>query len=316
MIPAYNSTKLLESTLRSVLEQDPGPDRMQIAVVDDASPSPEAGRIVADVAPGRVEYHRGATNVGLAANWNACIDLSRGRWVHILHQDDLILPGFYERLGRADAARPDLVAAFCRYSWIDGDGRTLRVSDVESDTPGVLEGWAARIAVEQRIQCPSIAVKRATYEQVGGFRPDLRFTLDWEMWARVAFAGPVWYEPEMLACWRQHDAGETGRLARSRSILPEIARGIDAIAALAPEAERPALLREATRRARWWAEIEVGRLMGLGRPIEALRAIMPTYRHEPAGVRLRAGLRYARWAAKVGLVGGGRRPEGPGTVPS
>lgn len=50
MIPTYNCTDLFERTLRSVLDQDPGPDQMQIAVVVDCSTKGGASKIV-----GRVE---------------------------------------------------------------------------------------------------------------------------------------------------------------------------------------------------------------------------------------------------------------------
>ena len=37
MIPTYNRTKYLEKTLRSILEQDPGENEMQIEVIDNCS---------------------------------------------------------------------------------------------------------------------------------------------------------------------------------------------------------------------------------------------------------------------------------------
>ena len=122
MIPTYNCDELFEQTLRCVLDQDLGVDRMQIAVVDDPFAERAISRDRDAAGAARVEFHEQPSNVGLAGNWNTCIKRSRGLWVHILHQDDLILPGFYERLGRASADRPDIGAAFCRYKYIDGKG--------------------------------------------------------------------------------------------------------------------------------------------------------------------------------------------------
>ena len=106
MIPTYNASDLLEHTLRAVLDQDPGPDRMEIVVVDDCSPNGHARKVVQRLATDRVRFQPGEANVGLAGNWNRCIALSRGRWVHILHQDDLVKPGFYESPGPGRSAEP------------------------------------------------------------------------------------------------------------------------------------------------------------------------------------------------------------------
>src|SRR5437868_3875502 len=98
MIPTYNPrTDYLEQALRSVLQQDPGPEQMQIEVVDDCSNDSTASEIVRRIGTGRVMFHVEPQNRGLANTWNRCIERARGHWVHILHQDDIVLPGFYYR---------------------------------------------------------------------------------------------------------------------------------------------------------------------------------------------------------------------------
>ena len=302
MIPSYNADAMLGETLRSVLDQDPGPDRMQIAVVDDASPGADrAASIVGRLAGDRVEFHRGDENLGLAGNWNRCIGLSRGRWVHLLHQDDLIAPGFYEHLGRGIAEHPELGAAFCRHRVIDERGDELRVSATERDTPGLLEGWRDVLATGQRVQCPAIAVARSTYERVGGFRVDLRYALDWEMWARVAADGPVWYEPEILASYREHPANETSRLVRDGSDLRDMERGLELILRLHPEADRPALRRGAGRFLGIMAMAGAGSLMRDGRWPDGLRRLAAAGRHDPSLCPRRVTWGFRIWAAKIEL---------------
>ena len=46
MIPTYNCARYLEATLRSVLTQDPGPEAMQIEVVDDHSTADDPEDVV------------------------------------------------------------------------------------------------------------------------------------------------------------------------------------------------------------------------------------------------------------------------------
>ena len=303
MIPSYNADGMLEETLRSVLDQDPGADQMQVAVVDDASPGADrAAEIVDRLGGGRVEFHRAAENLGLAGNWNRCIVLARGRWVHLLHQDDLIAPGFYERLGAAAAEWPDLAAAFCRHRIIDERGRELRVSAPERDEAGALDGWLTDMATGQRVQCPAIAVARSTYEQVGGFRFDLRYSLDWEMWARAASAGPVWYEPAILASYREHVANETSRLVRCGSDLADMERGLELILRLHPEADRPALRRRAGRFLGIMAMAGAGALMRDGHWPAGLRRVAAAGRHDPTICPRRVTWGFRIWAVKLWLA--------------
>ncbi|MCU0721656.1 MAG: hypothetical protein MUC83_18240 [Pirellula sp.] len=57
-------------------------------------------------------------------------------------------------------------------------------------------------------------VRRDVYEELGGYRSDLRFALDWEMWVRIAAHYAVWYDPKVLAIYRRHAGNETARLAK------------------------------------------------------------------------------------------------------
>jgi len=242
MIPTYNATDLLEKTLRSVLDQDPGSDRMEIVIVDDCSPNGHAEEIVQSLASDRVRFHRGEANAGLAGNWNRCVALSQGRWVHILHQDDLVQPGFYERLSRADEGEPRPGAAFCQHAFIDAAGNWQAISGLERRSPGLIEDWLERIVDNGQVQCPSIVVRRDVYEHLGGFLPDLIYALDWEMWVRIARHYPVWYEPTVLACWRIHDKGETAQLFKMGTAYADVEKTIALIknSGLPPAARRVA----------------------------------------------------------------------------
>src|SRR5215467_2515784 len=61
MIPTYNArTDYLEEALRSVLQQDLGPDEMQIELVDDCSNDNTAFEVAHRIGGGRVMFHRGS----------------------------------------------------------------------------------------------------------------------------------------------------------------------------------------------------------------------------------------------------------------
>ena len=249
MIPAYAPGEFLVETLRSVLAQDLGAQSMQIAVVDDASPSTDIEALVAAVAPaGRVEIHRNATNLGLAGNWNRSIVLARGELVHLLHQDDVIFPGFYGRLLAGFASGAGTGMAFCRHAFVDEAGTWTRRSHLERWQPGILGGWLRKIGSRQRIQCPAAIVRRSVYERLGGFRNDLVFALDWEMWVRIAASYAVWYEPGILACYRRHPGSETTRLAAAHKVGMDTLQAIEIFSSHFPARSRNRLRFRAYRR--------------------------------------------------------------------
>lgn len=227
MIPNYNCTHYLVETLKSVLEQDPGSEEMQIEVVDDCSTKDNPESVVREIGKGRVAFFRQRQNMGAIANFNTCIQRARGQWVHILHSDDLVVSGFYERLREAAEKAPMIGAAFCRHIYINEKGQWQWLSDLERNTPGILSGWLERIAVAQRIPTPSIVVKRSVYEDMGGYHLELFHAADWEMWRRIAAYYPVWYEPQPLAYYRMHSESDTHRLSKSGANIANLYRSIE-----------------------------------------------------------------------------------------
>lgn len=249
LIPTYEPDKFLAPALQSVLVQDPGPDEMQIAIVDDASARNRAASIVESVAPaGRVEIHEHSDNLGLAGNWNRAISLARGDFIHVLHQDDLVCPGFYTKLIAGLTRSPKVGMAFCRHAYTNENNVTDRISHRERWRAGVLPNWLERIVEQQRVQCPAAVVKREVYERLGGFTRELRYALDWEMWVRIAACYDVWYEPAVLAHYRRHRGAETARLEAADRINVDLMKAIEMFGSHLPESGRERMKNRAYRR--------------------------------------------------------------------
>jgi glycosyltransferase involved in cell wall biosynthesis/ubiquinone/menaquinone biosynthesis C-methylase UbiE len=227
MIPTFNGEKYIKETIESVLVQAPNVEQMQIEVVDDNSTEGDIEALVKQVGKGRVYFHRNNKNLGLVGNWNACIERAIGHWVHILHQDDIVLPGFYSKLQSCLEKDLHLGAAFCRHRYIDDNGKEIMISDSERGTPGIVDNWIERIGVMQRIQFPAIVVKREVYEKIGGFCPQAGYAADWEMWRRIAVNYPFWYEPTVLAFWRKHSDSESSRQVKLGMDIADLRRSIE-----------------------------------------------------------------------------------------
>jgi GT2 family glycosyltransferase len=246
VIPTYEPARFLIDTVKSVLAQDPGHAQMQVAIVDDGSTRVHAAALLAGVAPAdRIEYYKHTDRLGLAGNWNRAITHARGEFIHILHQDDTVRPEFYAALLPGLRTSQRIGMGFCRHAFIDESGRVERISHRERWRAGVLPRWLDRISERQRLQCPAAIVRRDVYEKLGGFRADLHYALDWEMWVRIAAAYDVWYEPGVLASYRRHRGTETARLEAIDRTTADTMSAIAVLSMHLPPARRARLQQRA-----------------------------------------------------------------------
>lgn len=207
MVPAYNpDPEWLRICLHSVLAQDQGPAWAEIVVVDDSSS--DTAKDVAESFGNRVRYHRNDENLGLLRNHNQCIALSRGHFVHILHQDDAVEPGFYQAVLDPLCSDPALVGAFTGVN-LDGSDGSRIVEALEQRNACPARDLYLRLLRRQRVQFASIVMRRRAFEALGGFTPSRVFAFDWEMWARLAKDGTLWYDPRPLAITRLHAQSAT-----------------------------------------------------------------------------------------------------------
>lgn len=251
MVPVYNSTEFMAETLTSVLAQDPGPEAMQIDVLDNCSTRGAPDRIVAALGAGRIGYHRRSNNIGAIENFNECIRRARGEWVHILHADDAVRPGFYQRARDVIAANPEVSVIAFRTTYIDPRGICTGFSELEAAEPMVLPpDFAWRQLTAQRFQFVALLVRRAAYEELGGFRRELPHCADWDMWSRLALAKRIFFEPQPLACYRQHPGADSAAVFRTGANVREERLAIRMAArAYVPAEQALGLERQAMRQA-------------------------------------------------------------------
>lgn len=230
MIPTYNCASYLSRTLESVLAQDPGPEIMQIEVVDDCSTKDDPAEVVRSVGRGRVGFYRQPQNRGHVRNFETCLKRSRGRLIHQLHGDDYVQPGFYRMLAAAFEAHPELGLATCRHLYAKADGHWFGVSSLRQRHSGIWENALEELTLWGDIQTPSVVVRRECYEALGGFDERLLCTEDYEMWVRIASHFPVWYETECLAVYRFHPGSNSARDASTAESIRDARRALDIIA--------------------------------------------------------------------------------------
>src|SRR5215217_4497698 len=268
LIPTYNSAQYLRESLMSVLTQDPGPDVMQIEVVDDHSTRGDPAAVVEELGRGRVGFYRQKENVGQIKNYETCLKRSRGKLIHFLQDDDYVRDGFYRKMQRAFEEKPEIGAAFCRGIYTDPDGHWLDISPLECNQSGILHNWLERIVVEQQIVNPTVVVRREVYETLGGFDRRAVGGEDWEMWVRIAAHYPVWFEVEPLAAYRVTRPGSVTQSYGMLGTVQHMCRATEVIESYLsgqlPKKSANKLSKQARKNYMFWALGDVRRALRAG----------------------------------------------------
>jgi glycosyltransferase involved in cell wall biosynthesis len=219
LIPTYHCAHYLKETLASVLAQDPGEDKMEIIVIDDHSTRDDPEEVVKALGKGRVRFIRQAQNVGKVRNYETGLQASKGMYIHQLHGDDLVMPGFYQEMERILGLFPEAGAAFCRTLYIDSVGRWTGMTGMVQERERIVEDMVEKLYTEQYIQTPSMVVKREVYETIGAFDRRLDCMEDWEMWTRIANRYPIAASHQVLAGYRSHEDNATNLTFKDGSAL-------------------------------------------------------------------------------------------------
>jgi len=238
MIPTYNCANYLAQTLESVLAQDPGPERMQIEVIDDCSTKDDPEAVVREIGKGRVSFYRQPQNVGAIRNFNTCIQRSVGHFVHILHGDDFVAPDFYSSYEGLIQSHPDATLIISPSISIDENNQHIRTDSPLTNIDGLIIDFAKIQALRNVILTPTAVVARKVYEQIGGFYLPLSHTADWEMWFRAGIHGKAITLDRQVAYYRIHSGSDTSRLALTGKNIWEAKYTVDMCMNQLPEKNR------------------------------------------------------------------------------
>ena len=237
MIPSYNCSKYLKDTIQSVLAADYPAAKMQIEVIDDCSTDGDIQSLVQDAGHDRVSFFQQEKNVGSLRNFETCINRSRGHWIHILHGDDLVAPGFYQEVEQLFSDNPSAGAAFTGLSVIDENGNFLYHNNTVQEHKGIIPDWLYTISKAQCLRTCAIVVKRKVYEELGGYF-GVHYGEDWEMFVRIASKFPVAYSPRHLALYRLHSNNISTRYLSTGQNIKDIKTVIDIIQTYLPVEKR------------------------------------------------------------------------------
>ena len=120
MMPFYGRIDHFKLAVESVLAQS-NPD-WRLVIVDDVYPDLSAGEWAKSIDDPRVSYIRNETNLRPSRNYRKCVGLMESEFGVLMGCDDVMLPGYVQRVTELIAQFPDAAIIQPGVSVIDGDG--------------------------------------------------------------------------------------------------------------------------------------------------------------------------------------------------
>ena len=227
VIPTYNYGRFVGRAIRSALDQTLPP--AEVTVVDDGSTDDTVEVLRGFGSDIRVISQ---ANKGVAAARNTGARSSRGSFLAFLDADDVWDPRMLEMTVAALGADADAGAAHSGLREVDEDGREVGL---------FLEGKGGRIGRDLLLMRPIIALggsavvmRRAVFDEVGGYDERLSTSADWELSLRVSLEHPILFVPEPLVSYTLHGSNMHRNLT---AMEHDVVLGMEKALASHPELE-------------------------------------------------------------------------------
>jgi glycosyltransferase involved in cell wall biosynthesis len=198
VIPTRNRWPLLSAAITGVLRQEDVD--VEVVVVDDGSNDETPSRLAGLDDP-RVRFFRHEQSQGQAVARNRGLASAQGGWVAFHDDDDLWSPRKLRTQLDVASAKDATFAYGAAVVFEEGTGIVTPdagVPDPAELPTRMLEGNALPGG------CSNVLVRTELVRKLGGFDERLSVLSDWDMWLRVANAGPGAASSEVLVAYRRH----------------------------------------------------------------------------------------------------------------
>ena len=211
-IPVYNGAAHLADCLRSVAAQDVA--HLEIVVGDDNSSdrSMDIVAAVCDEFPAvDCKVIRHPNRLGMAGNWNACVEAASGQLIKVMGQDDILYPGCLVAQVEALAASDEIALCACGCEICSASGGKV-FQRKRKRTGGVYQGneliaACLRSAGNLIGEPVTTMFRKSDFQKAGGFDMSMRYYIDLDMWARLLTGRKFAVIDKPLCGFRIHRGG-------------------------------------------------------------------------------------------------------------
>ncbi|MBI2579909.1 MAG: glycosyltransferase [Candidatus Aenigmarchaeota archaeon] len=200
-IPNYNGERYIRYAIESALNQSYR--NIEVVVIDNAS-TDGSWNIIKSYGK-RVRKFRHKFNIGYNRNLNSCVEIAKGKYMKILHSDDILEKDAVEHQTKIMKNMPTAGFVYSPVRFINEEGNFIGNSaQPENDTliPGIKK--LAELLEGNHIMFPSVMIRKECFEEAGFFDGEMPYCNDWDMWMRICMKYDAAYSSRISALYRVH----------------------------------------------------------------------------------------------------------------
>jgi glycosyltransferase involved in cell wall biosynthesis len=182
-VPAYNRPDMLAETLASIAAQTARVP-LEVIVCDDGR-MPRTRAVFERFRGEGYRYHANPVTLGAVANWNQCLRLARGKFVMVLHEDDILYPWYLETVLPHLEDAPAAVCMRTTRGRVPPKVRCPQGGELATPYP------PRYFLKSSMTPFPGVLVRRDVAIRLGGFDERWGPIADYEFWYRLACAGRI-----------------------------------------------------------------------------------------------------------------------------
>jgi len=208
-IPTYNRAGMVGKAIESALTQSY--QNIEVLVVDNASED-AIELVIAAYHDPRLKFFKNDRNLGLFGNFNRCVELSKGDYIHILHSDDYIDSHFTQKCVEFLEANSNVAMTFTSVQAIsDVDQSSIKIHS-QDQVLQAPEGFKEILRSRNLISCPSVMIRKEVYNSVGLYSLEYPYSGDFYQWLRIAKRFDIAYVAGATLFYRQGTHSESYQL--------------------------------------------------------------------------------------------------------
>ncbi|HJO93000.1 MAG TPA: glycosyltransferase [Victivallales bacterium] len=216
-IPNYNNAKYLESCIQSTLAQTY--QNTEVVLVDDCST--DNSLEIANKYKDQIRVFFNSTNLGQPKNTNKSIECSTGKYLVILHSDDLLLPNFIEKLVPILESYPNVGIAIGERMTTDETGNFTKVAPLYKTSCIIPGEKQAKVFMMTSVLPCQVLLRRDVFLKVGRIDERYIVNLDGLMWFKCALISDVGYIQTPVSVYRNHAENTTAQYNQSIDLMVE-----------------------------------------------------------------------------------------------